>query len=141
MKGFLPTFRKSFTLAVAMVFSAMLWSESANAQTFPKHGVDNWKTTDLATSTLNNEIAVLDGQLQSGYNQQLDYKRKFFNNIVFSIEQGNTVPNALNESYILFAPASDVATSPQTQPTVANPLSVDVWHTFYQDAIILLEDN
>lgn len=132
MKKSFSKFRKSFAFVAALMLTAMLWSESASAQDALAESL--MPPVD-AISTLNAEIAVMDQQLQGTTNEPLEYKRKFYNGIVISLEQNNPVLDAINESYSMF-----VAAPTQTILQVPNPLSLATWKGYYDEVVLLLQD-
>lgn len=133
MKGLFPTFRKSFMLVVALMFSAMLWSEKASAQDIVEA---NLMTPTEAIGILNQEIGVMDTQLQVSYSESLDYKRKFYSGIVISLEQGQPVLTSVNENIAKFKPGStDVGLV-----EIPNPLSASVWQNYYDEVLQILQN-
>lgn len=136
MKRFFPQFRNLFACVAVLLFSAMFWTETASAQSIVLKPLnDDWMSVNDATTTLKVEISNMDAQLQNAYNESLDYKRKFYNGIVISLEEGDGVPDAINENIIKFVPGiSDAAIE------VPNPLSVAVWQGYYDEVNLLLQN-
>lgn len=136
MKRFFPEFRKSFASAVALVFAAMLWTASANAQAPLKPVGGDFMSPGNAITTLNAEIGNITDQLQSSYSEPLDYKLKFYNCIVVSLEQGQQVLPAINNNYIRFVPGY----TDKSQVEIPNAVPVAVWQGYYQEVTDLLQN-
>jgi len=120
-------------LVVALMFSAMLWSEKASAQDIVEA---NLMAPTEAIGVLNQEIGVMDTQLQVSYNESLDYKRKFYNGIVLSLEQGQAVLASVNENIAKFKPGS----LDSGQVEIPNPLSPVVWQGYYDEVLQVLQN-
>ena len=136
MKRFFPEFRKSFASLVALVFAAMLWTASANAQAPLKPVGGDFMSPGDAITTLNTEIGNISDQLQSSYNESLDYKLKFYNCIVGSLEEGQPVFSAVNDNFIRFVPGY----TDQPQVEIPNAVPVAVWQGYYQEVTDLLQN-
>lgn len=137
MKRFYPQIRNSFACVVVLLFSAMFWTETASAQIdAPDLPNQNWVSVNEAIATLNQEIGVMDAQLLSSYNEPLDYKRKFYNGMVISLEQGQPVHVALTENYFKFVPGL----TDNSYVEIPNPLPLSVWQGYYDEVIQLLQN-
>lgn len=101
---------------------------------FPDGGI-NWVTPSEAQSVLDQEVVTLDQQLQATPSTALDLKRKFFYSISTLLQQGETVPGALDNSFIKFvAGYSDIPVE------VPNALPVATWLSYYEDAALMLQN-
>jgi hypothetical protein len=98
-----------------------------------------WVIADEAITRLNQEISVMDLELKNTPNEALDYKRKYYSLIVFSIEEGQAVPQAVEQNYVRFVPAT-TSFSSQEMGDMPNPLSVAVWQGYRQEATQLLKN-
>ncbi|MBX2892613.1 MAG: hypothetical protein KF734_16920 [Saprospiraceae bacterium] len=141
MTKFFPSLRKSLACMVVFALAAFFFAESANAQGIPKPAGENWKPESVAVSALNQQIAAMDQQLLGPPNEPLLYKRKFYGIIVFNLEQGQAVLNAVNNSYLKFVSQGSYGTSASSQVEIPNPLSVAVWQDYHQEVTTLLQND
>jgi len=95
----------------------------------------NWVSSNEAQAILNQEIAGLDQQLQSLPSTPLDLKRKFFHGITNGLDQGESVPEALDNSFVKF-----VAGYVDFPPEVPNSLPLSIWLTYYEEAAFMLQN-
>lgn len=136
MKKFHPLFRNSIACVAVLLFSSLFWTETASAQISSTNPQDqNWMIVDEAISTIQQEIAVIENQLQFSYNESLDYKRKYYSVVQFLLQEGDMVPVAVNRGYCKFV-AGGTCDAPVESP---NNIPVPVWQGYRNELTQLLQ--
>ncbi len=96
----------------------------------------NWVTSNEAMDRLNQAISTLEQQAQgAGFADPIVYKLKYYNAVFSSIEQGLSVPTAVDANYGLFVPG--VADVPVEYP---NSVPLATWAAYRQELTQLLQN-
>jgi len=95
----------------------------------------NWLASVDALDVLRQQVAALDLIMQGTPYLDIDYKRKYYNCISISIEQGRPVGEAVNTNLALFV------TGLNDDPVVEipNPLPLATWRSIYLEITNLLK--
>ncbi len=96
----------------------------------------NWASPTEAMDRLSQSIGVLEQQVQAGgYSDPLVFKLKYYNAVFISIEQGVSVPVAVDANYGLFVPG--VTDAPVQYP---NSVPLPTWALYRQELTQLLQN-
>lgn len=130
------------TLAKALglaAFFLLVGSNVLHAQTVGPAIPDvqiNWVSPNEAMDRLGQAIGALEQQVQTaGQGSPLVYKLKYYNAVLFSIDQGVAVPTAVDANYGLFVPG--VVDVPVEYP---NAIPLSTWATYRQELTQLLQN-
>lgn len=138
MKSFLRKKSVQF-LSLTMLFSSLVGASVLRAQNVGPALPDkqiNWVSPSMAMDRLTQSMVTLEQQVQmAGQSSPLVYKLKYYASVFHSIEEGLSVPTAVDANYGRFVPG--VADIPVEYP---NSIPVSTWAAYRQELTELLQN-
>jgi len=132
---------KKRLFSLALLFGLMAFG-FGSTRLLAQDAAGQWLPTDQAINALNQEVSALDAQLQLGPNEPLLYKRKFFYSVTLSIEEGLSVPVAIDRNYARFIPGAGggQGLQPVALEPLPNSIPLPVWQGYYAELKQLLDN-